>query len=37
MAEVYTDRGTHHRSATSWVMLAVLAAIILAIVIAYVR
>lgn len=36
MAEVYTDKGTH-RTGMSWVMIAVLAAIILAIIIAVTR
>jgi hypothetical protein len=36
MAEVYSDRGTH-RSGMTWILLAVLAVIIFAIVIALVR
>jgi hypothetical protein len=35
MAEVYADRGTH-RSPMSWVLLAVIAVILLAIIVAYV-
>lgn len=33
MAEVYSDKGTHHGS-MSWILLAVIAAIMLAIIIA---
>ena len=35
MAEVYSDRGTTHKSSTMWVLIAILAVIALAIVIAW--
>ena len=37
MAEVYADRGsTHHKSSMSWILIAIVAAILLAIIIAWV-